>query len=276
MNDTATKMAATGSDAVDLDKIRVEFEAQLSSRFSDWDKARDTLGRYTWSRAREEWAAIERSAALIAQARAAAPAPHAQAAVAILKAMRENRLNDMGVSVADIDAAIAALSQQPVQAAGDEYEDCPKCKGSRVLGEVRGIRCSNCEGTGMVHRAALAAKAAAAPVAGIHWSPSAGQWMLNIYADLPKIANKLYQFYAAPVSAAPMRAEDARDYPAVQLTRNTMGMCVVSLEIGGKWVPVIKDNGDIIGHIVEPLGIRLAIERAAMAAQQDSAQKGGA
>jgi len=42
---------------------RASFEAQLSSRFPSWDKARDAAGDYTWSRAREEWASAVREAA---------------------------------------------------------------------------------------------------------------------------------------------------------------------------------------------------------------------
>lgn len=36
---------------------------------------------------------------------------------------------------------------------------------------------------------------------------------------------------------------------------------IVSIEINGEWVPVIENGGDIISHIVEPLGIKEAIKR---------------
>jgi hypothetical protein len=49
-------------------------------------------------------------------------------------------------------------------------------------------------------RASLA-PVSAQPIAGMHWCPSAGQWSLTIYADVPKIAGETYKLYAAPVSA---------------------------------------------------------------------------
>lgn len=42
----------------------------------------------------------------------------------------------------------AAAPQQHAQAAKED--ECPKCIGSRVLGEVRGVHCSTCKGTGVV------------------------------------------------------------------------------------------------------------------------------
>lgn len=52
-------------------------------------------------------------------------------------------------------------------------------------------------------------------------------------------------------------------HPPVMLTRlSCSGMCEVSIEVQGKWIPVIRDNGDTISHIVEPLGIRSAIAKA--------------
>jgi hypothetical protein len=59
----------------------------------------------------------------------------------------------------------------------------------------------------------------------------------------------------------------AKDMPAIMLARNPKtGLCVVSVEIvageGRKWVSVIEDGGDLISHIVEPLGVELAIKRA--------------
>lgn len=60
----------------------------------------------------------------------------------------------------------------------------------------------------------------------------------------------------ALVNAAIKRAA----HPAVMLTRiSGTGMCEVSLEIDGKWIVVIRDNGDLISHIVEPSGIEMAI-----------------
>lgn len=50
---------------------------------------------------------------------------------------------------------------------------------------------------------------------------------------------------------------------AIRLTRDTRGMCVVWLCFDGKEVPVIQDNGDVISHYVEPLGIESAIRKAA-------------
>lgn len=55
-----------------------------------------------------------------------------------------------GALVGYIENRVNKARWVPVEAGADEYEDCPKCKGSRVLGEVRGIRCSNCDGTGSV------------------------------------------------------------------------------------------------------------------------------
>lgn len=51
----------------------------------------------------------------------------------------------------------------------------------------------------------------AEPAVGIHWSASAGHWMLNVYADLPKIANKLHQFYAAPADRDAIRDQALED-----------------------------------------------------------------
>ena len=51
-----------------------------------------------------------------------------------------------------------------------------------------------------------------------------------------------------------------KDYPAISLTRIGID-CVVSIEIDGEWVPVIRDNGDVISHIVEPSGIERAINK---------------
>jgi hypothetical protein len=50
--------------------------------------------------------------------------------------------------------------------------------------------------------------------------------------------------------------------PAIHLTRSSGGTTTVAIDVGGRWVNVITEHGDIISHIVEPLGIRRAIERA--------------
>lgn len=55
---------------------------------------------------------------------------------------------------------------------------------------------------------------------------------------------------------------------AIRLTRDTRGMCVVWLCFDGKEVPVIRDNGDIISHYVEPLGIATAVREATTGAQR--------
>jgi hypothetical protein len=60
----------------------------------------------------------------------------------------------------------------------------------------------------------------------------------------------------------------AEVWPAVNLTRDTRGMCVVSLRVGGRWVPVIRDNGDVISHFCEPGGIAAAVESQAGACDQ--------
>jgi hypothetical protein len=46
----------------------------------------------------------------------------------------------------------------------------------------------------------------------------------------------------------------------ISLTRGPSGDCTVSVEVGGRWIAVIEDNGEIISHIVEPLGILRALE----------------
>lgn len=50
-----------------------------------------------------------------------------------------------------------------------------------------------------------------------------------------------------------------KQFPAISLTRIGID-CVVSIEVNGAWVPVIVDNGDVISHIVEPLGVQRAID----------------
>lgn len=55
---------------------------------------------------------------------------------------------------------------------------------------------------------------------------------------------------------------------AIRLTRDPRGMCEVWLCFDGREVPVIRDNGDLISHYVEPLGIDHAIARAAAMAQE--------
>jgi hypothetical protein len=59
------------------------------------------------------------------------------------------------------------------------------------------------------------------------------------------------------------KSDGAEVWPAVNLTRDTRGMCVVSLRIEGRWVPVIRDNGDVISHFCEPSGIAAAVENQA-------------
>jgi hypothetical protein len=51
---------------------------------------------------------------------------------------------------------------------------------------------------------------------------------------------------------------DRHPWPAISLTRIGID-CVVAIEVDGRWVPVIRDNGDVISHIVEPLGVERAI-----------------
>jgi hypothetical protein len=51
-------------------------------------------------------------------------------------------------------------------------------------------------------------------------------------------------------------------WAAVRLERDVRGMCVVSLRVGGRWVPVIRDNGDVISHVCEPSGIAAAVNPA--------------
>jgi hypothetical protein len=46
----------------------------------------------------------------------------------------------------------------------------------------------------------------------------------------------------------------------IRLTRSPSGECVVSIELHGTWVDVIRDRGDVISHIVEPAGIESAIK----------------
>ena len=45
----------------------------------------------------------------------------------------------------------------------------------------------------------------------------------------------------------------------IRLTRGPSGECVVSIEVGRRWVDVIRDRGDVISHIVEPAGIWTAL-----------------
>jgi Lar family restriction alleviation protein len=66
----------------------------------------------------------------------------------------------------------------------------------------------------------------------------------------------------ALAAIADLRAQlAARGQGAVKLTRDDEGMCEVSLEIDGQWIPVIRDNGEFISHIVEPQGVSIAIQR---------------
>jgi len=54
----------------------------------------------------------------------------------------------------------------------DEPEQCPKCAGSRVLGEVRGVRCRNCDGRGYVQASTAQAEPAKTPYTdkcGVSW-----------------------------------------------------------------------------------------------------------
>ncbi len=48
-------------------------------------------------------------------------------------------------------------------------------------------------------------------------------------------------------------------YHAIHLEKLPSGMCIVSVEHNGKFIPVIRDNGDVISHYVEPSGIVAAI-----------------
>jgi hypothetical protein len=328
---------ATGSDAVDLDKARTAFEAwarQAVLPLRRADESRNGIYRDMYYEEETCAAWIAWQAALIVQARAAAPAhieydrivkaderamraadaldgmaftydekigwlpskcaaapaPQAQAAadtlIAQIQALRPDVPDDVNIgpqgvlyrrgyrgAISDVLALVAAL------AAKDEAP----------AGEVVTIKMTNTK-TGAtadwnVPQASVdAAEAKCAAILATQqadakpaaWIDQFGNvWPLAAYSPTGKPSyldahKRGWEplFRAAPVSE---RAEDARDYPAVQLTRDTVGMCVVSLEIGGKWVPVIKDNGDIIGHIVEPLGIRLAIERAATNATKEGA-----
>lgn len=54
----------------------------------------------------------------------------------------------------------------------------------------------------------------------------------------------------------------APNFPAIHLTRSSGGTTTVAIDVGGRWVNVITEHGEIISHIVEPLGIRKRIEQA--------------
>jgi len=45
----------------------------------------------------------------------------------------------------------------------------------------------------------------------------------------------------------------------IRLTRSPSGECAVAFEVGGRWVGVIRDRGEVISHIVEPGGIAAAL-----------------
>ena len=68
-----------------------------------------------------------------------------------------------------------------------------------------------------------------------------------------------YQAWLAALSSGP-------EYAAIHLTRGADGKCEVAVEIKGArrrgWLTVISDSGEIISHIVEPLGIRRRAEEA--------------
>jgi hypothetical protein len=47
----------------------------------------------------------------------------------------------------------------------------------------------------------------------------------------------------------------------ISLTRGPSGDCTVSIQVkDGRWIAVLEDNGDLISHIVEPLGILRALD----------------
>jgi hypothetical protein len=80
---------------------------------------------------------------------------------------------------------------------------------------------------------------------------------------------QLRQFASAIVASVPDVAPTFMGEPvlptrwaAVQLQRDTQGMCIVSLRVGGKWVPVIRDSGDVISHFCEPSGVAAAVNAA--------------
>lgn len=50
-------------------------------------------------------------------------------------------------------------------------------------------------------------------------------------------------------------------YHPIRLTRDTDGMCEVSICVRGMWVPVIRDNGDIICHTVGVFAISDIVKR---------------
>lgn len=52
------------------------------------------------------------------------------------------------------------------------------------------------------------------------------------------------------------------EFPAIHLTRSSGGTTIVAVDVGGRWVNVITEHGEIISHIIEPLGIRRRIEQA--------------
>ena len=117
----------------------------------------------------EFWASVRDSAVLAWNRRASAPV--AQQFIAESKGLQADILTVMykaaqrGDSVERMHAQICALlsaapvAQQPV--AGDEYEDCQRCAGSRVRGMCHGVVCPRCNGSATV-RAALSAPVAQA------------------------------------------------------------------------------------------------------------------
>ncbi len=57
-------------------------------------------------------------------------------------------------------------------------------------------------------------------------------------------------------------------WAAVQLERDTKGQCKVSLNVGGKWVLVLVDSGDVISHVCHPSGIAKAVNTALASATE--------
>lgn len=81
--------------------------------------------------------------------------------------------------------------------------DCPKCVGSSITGEVRGIRCSNCSGRGYI--------AAGAPAETVKAAPGLLQQFLDAAAaDGITALPKLMAIYATPSPSAEVARDAAR------------------------------------------------------------------
>jgi DNA-directed RNA polymerase subunit RPC12/RpoP len=59
---------------------------------------------------------------------------------------------DLGVKRRYTYMSLSRYMQQATEVVNDDPIPCPTCIGSRVLGEIRGVPCSNCGGRGLIDK----------------------------------------------------------------------------------------------------------------------------